>query len=377
MSSRSAQRGATIVPLIAGIPATVPFVGPETLERRSGRPLALRLGANESAFGPSPRARAAMVAAVDRVAHYSDPECYDLRTTLAARHNVGIEQVAIGSGIDDLLGLIVRACLGAGEVAVTSLGGYPTFTYHVTGFGGVLQRVPYRNDHSDLDGLVGAAKASGARLIYLANPDNPSGTWHSAAAIHALIDALPPHCTLVLDEAYADFAPADAVPTLDPADPRVLRLRTFSKAYGMAGARIGYAIATPEVIAAFDKIRNHFGVNRVAYEGALASLDDTAYLQTVIAEVARGRAEYVTLAHELGLPTLPSATNFVAIDVGSAARARALLAALATRDVFIRMPWGPPLDRCVRVTVGNETERAAFAAILRDVLPQLPLEPDA
>jgi histidinol-phosphate aminotransferase len=355
--------------LVADLPATIPFVGPEAIERQSGRPLRLRLGANESAFGVSPRAREAMRAAIDDIAHYGDPENYELRAALARHHRVGMEHIVIASGIDDLLGLVVRAFLGPGETAVTGLGAYPTFNYHVAGFGGTLERVPYRDDRNDLPALAHAARRTGARLVYLSNPDNPTGTWYTVDDLRRFVESVPPACLLLLDEAYTDFAPAEALLPPDPADPRVIHLRTFSKAHGMAGARIGYAIGDAQTIAAFEKIRLHFGVNLVAQAGALASLADTAFVREVAAEVARGRDEYAQLARELELVPLPSATNFVTIDVGGPKRARALLAALAARDVFIRMPGAPPLDRCVRVTVGTAPERAAFAAILREAWP--------
>lgn len=367
--SESIRSGAPFTRLVAGLPATIPFVAPEALVRQSGRPLALRLGANESTFGPSPRARAAMREAVEHIAYYADPENYELRAALAALHGVGLAHVVVASGIDDLLGLVVRGFLDSDDVAITSRGAYPTFNYHVAGFGGRLELVPYRDDRNDLESLADAARRSGARLVYLANPDNPSGTWHTAADVLAFVERLPPGCLLLLDEAYAEFAPDDAVPPIDVSDPRVLRLRMFSKAYGMAGARVGYALGEPGVIAGFEKIRLHFGVNLVAQSGALAALADREYLRDVVAAVAEGRRDYVELARELGLAAIPSAANFVAIDTGSNARARAFLAALADRDVFVRLPGAPPLDRCIRVTVGTAEERAAFAAIARDVWP--------
>ena len=367
--SDSLRPGAPFTRLVAGLPATVPFVAPEAIVRQTGRPLALRLGANESTFGPSPRARDAMRAAVEHIHYYADPENYELRAALAALYGVGVEHIVVASGIDDLLGLVVRGFLDSDEVAVTSLGAYPTFNYHVAGFGGRLERVHYHGDRNDLQGLADVARRTHARLVYLANPDNPSGTWHTAPDLLAFVERLPANCLLLLDEAYADFAPANALPPLDVADPRVLRLRTFSKAYGMAGARVGYALGEPGIIAGFEKIRLHFGVNLVAQAGALASLADSDYLQSVVAAVAEGRREYETLARELALSTIPSATNFVTIDTGSNARARAFHAVLAERDVFIRMPGAPPLDRCVRVTVGTPPERAAFAAVAREVWP--------
>lgn len=357
--------------LVADLPATVPFVAPEALERQHGRPIKLRLGANESNFGPSPKAKAAMRAVTERISWYGDPESYVLREALARFHGITMEQIVVGSGIDDLFGLVVRAFLEPGEKVVTSLGAYPTFNYIVSGYGGVLERVPYRSDQNDLQALAETAARIGARLAYLANPDNPSGSWHTASDVQAFLNSLPDDCLLLLDEAYCDFAPIDAVPPIDTSDPRVVRLRTFSKAYGMAGARIGYAIGDVETISAFEKIRLHFGVNLVAQTGALAALEDQAYLREVVAEVDRGRREYAELARSLGLPSIPSATNFVSIDVGGPEQARSLMAALAERDVFVRMPGAPPLNRCIRVTVGTAEQRAAFAPVLREVWPTI------
>ncbi len=353
--------------LVRGLPATAPFVGPEALERASGRRFALRLGANESGFGPSPRAQAAMREAVAQIAWYADPEGYDTRAAIARHMGVDVAHVGVGAGIDDLLGQMTRLFLEPGASVVASLGSYPTFAFHVVGLGGVLERPPYRDDRNDLEALAQAARRSQASLVYLANPDNPSGSWFTGADIEAFLDALPSTSVLLLDEAYMEFAPTEALAHLDADNPRVVRLRTFSKAYGMAGARIGYVIAAPAIVRALDKVRLHFGVNAVAHAGAQAALADQAYLDEIVAEVARGRAEYAALAHALGLTPLPSATNFVTIDVGGADRARAPVAALAERGVFIRMPGAAPLDRCIRVTVGAASERAAFAPIMREV----------
>ncbi len=376
------RKAAPTTRLVAELPATVPFVAPEALERASGCPFILRLGANESNFGPSPKAREAMRAAVDSVSNYGDPESYELRAALARHHGVAPENIVVASGIDDLLGLVVRIFLEPGETAVTSLGAYPTFNYHVAGFGGSLVRIPYRDDrndrndlNNDLEALAAAAQRASARMVYLANPDNPTGSWHTAHDLAAFLDHLPDGSLLLLDEAYIDFAPDEALLAIEASDPRLIHLRTFSKAHGMAGARIGYAVATSETIAAFDKVRLHFGVNSIAQAGALASIQDGDYLASVVAAVAQGRRDYETLARELGLTPLPSATNFVTIDVGGPARAKALVAALAAHDVFIRMPSAPPLDRCVRVTVGTPPERARLAAILREVWPRVTAHP--
>src|SRR6202163_4182419 len=218
MSEPSSPRG-RYARLTAALPSVVPFVPPEALERRICAALRLRIGANESNFGPSPRAVAAMAAAATQVNWYCDPEGFVLREALAARHGVARGNIVLGSGIDDLLGLIVRTVIDPGEVVAMSHGGYPTFAFHVNGFGGKIVTAPYRGDRNDPKALVAAARKSGARLLYLSNPDNPTGSWLSAAEQRALLAALPKGCLLILDEAYADFAPADAVPETDPEDP--------------------------------------------------------------------------------------------------------------------------------------------------------------
>lgn len=351
-------------PIVAGLPATTPFVGPETLERRRGDRFKARVGANESAFGPSPLALEAMRHAAGQVHWYGDPENHDLRHALAAAHGVTPEEICVGAGIDGLLGLTVRMLASPGTPVVTSLGAYPTFTYHVAGVGARLETVPYRDDHEDPDALLDKAAAVDAPLVYVANPDNPMGSWWSADTVQAMIDRLPAGRVLALDEAYIDFAPDGTAPAIDPADPRVLRFRTFSKAYGMAGARVGYAIGHRALITGLNKIRNHFEVNRIAQAGALASLLDSAHVAGVIGAVGAGREAYGRLAGQLGFTALASAANFVAIDVGSGERARALLSALNALGVFIRMPGVPPLDRCIRISVGTPAERDIVAAAL-------------
>ncbi len=353
-------------PLVDGLPAEIPFTAPERLERDHGRPVELRLGANESAFGVARGVREAMTSAVDRIAWYGDPESLELRDEIARRHDVTPENVSVGAGIDDLLGLAVRVLLEPDDVGIGPLGGYPMFPFHVAGYGGRVETVPYRDDRCDLPGLAAAARRHGARLVYLANPDNPSGSVVSAAEVAAFSDELPEGAVLLLDQAYAELSSAAAeTPPID--DRRVICLRTFSKAFGLAGARIGYALASPVIVGAFDKVRAHFAVNRVAQAGALASLRDRDFLERVRVENAAGLADYAALGAELGAPILPSATNFALFDFGTAERAEAVLAALDERMVFVRKPQVPNLDRCIRVSVGAPEERRHFGKILRDL----------
>ncbi|MEM7427584.1 MAG: pyridoxal phosphate-dependent aminotransferase [Pseudomonadota bacterium] len=352
-------------PLVARLPSTVPFVGPEAQERARGSGFKARIGANESVFGPSPKAVEAMKQAAAETWMYADPENHDLKRALAEYHGVRPENVVVGEGIDGLLGYTARMFVESGVKVVTSLGAYPTFNFHVDGFGGELVKVPYRDDREDPQALIETARSSGARLIYISNPDNPMGTWWDADTIQQMIQSVPEGAVLLLDEAYCEFAPDGAIPPIDTANPNVLRYRTFSKARGMAGARIGYAIGEAELIRGFDKIRNHFGVNRVAQAGALAALGDEDHLRDVVAKVVRARARIGEIAAANGLEALPSAANFVAIDCGrDGDYARSVLSSLVERDVFVRMPGVSPQDRCIRVSAGTEADLGILAETL-------------
>ena len=372
--------------LVAGLDAANPFIGPEALERAAGRRFRVRVGANESAFGMSPRARAAAAAALARLSWYGDPENHDLRADLAAYHGVRVDQVLVGAGIDDLLALLVRAFAAGGGRAVMPRGSYATFAYHAATFGVALDTAPYgAGDQVDLGALAAQARVSeslrlraaagggdrGATVVYVANPDNPSGTWQPEAAVHRFLAELPERCVVALDEAYVDYAPTAPARTLLTEDARVVTMRTFSKAHGMAGARVAYAVGDAGVCAGLDRVRLQFGVSRVAQEAARAALADGAFVASVAREVAAGREAYRELGRALGVPTLPSATNFVCFDLGSRQRAEAVMAALLGRGVFVRKPPAPPLDRCIRLTVGTAAERDIVAVALREVLNEV------
>jgi histidinol-phosphate aminotransferase len=360
------------MPLIAGLPASVPFVGPETQERLRGRSFRARIGANENGFGPSPLAVAAMQAAAPGIWKYGDPESHDLRHALAAIHGVAPTNIVVGEGIDGLLGLAVRLIVLPGTPVITSLGAYPTFNFHVEGFGGRLVKVPYTGEREDWRGLITAAREQSAALVYIANPDNPMGTVWPAADIAEMIASLPQTCVLCLDEAYGEFAPDGTLPPIEVTHPRVLRFRTFSKAWGMAGARIGYAIGEAGLIRQFEKVRNHFGVNALAQAGALASLSDPGHLIRIRADVGVARARIGEIARANGFTPIPSATNFVTVDCGrDGDYARALLKALIERDVFVRMPGVAPLDRCIRIGCGPAAELDVLEAVLPEAVQAL------
>lgn len=357
-------------PLVQSLPATVPFVGPEAIERNRGLMVKARIGANENGFGPSHAVIAAIAEAATDTWKYNDPENFELKAALAAHLGIRAENIAIGEGIDDLLGLIVRMVIEPGFPVVTSFGAYPTFNFHVAGFGGRLVTTPYIDDREDLNGLLDLVRRENAPLVYFANPDNPMGSWHTADDIVAFAKALPETCLMILDEAYCETGPADATPAMAALIdmPNILRTRTFSKAYGLAGARIGYAISTPGTAQAFDKIRNHFGMARISTAAALAALKDQAYLTKVIGDISASRDRIAKIARDNGLLPLASATNFVAVDCGrDGVYARSIVDGLMEHGVFIRMPGVAPLNRCIRISAGTEKDMA----LLEEALPQV------
>lgn len=356
---------APFTPLVDSLPSSVPFVGPEALERRTGISFRARIGANESVFGPSPKVADAMRGAATEMWQYCDPENHQLRCALADHLGIEPANVMVGEGIDGLFGYAVRMFVEPGVAVATSRGAYPTFNFHVQGYGGRLVMTPYVNDREDPASLLALAREERARLIYFANPDNPMGGWWDAGAVTGMIDALPDGAVLMLDEAYGEFAPPGTLPPIDVSNPRVLRFRTFSKAYGLAGMRLGYCIGHASVIGAFDKIRNHFGISRMAQIAGVAALTDQAHLNGVVAQVAAAREGITRIAHDNHLRPLPSATNFVAVDLGrDGDYARSTLEALGRAGVFVRMPGVAPLNRAIRITAGRPEDLRILAAEL-------------
>ena len=351
------------------LPSTVPFVGPETQERQLEREFLARIGANESVFGPSPLVCEAIKQEAGAIWQYGDPENFDLKVALAQKHKVDFSNIVIGEGIDGLLGYLVRLFVTKDVSVVTTDGAYPTFNYHVIGFGGTLIKVPFLHDHEDPSAIIKMAHDTQARLVYVSNPNNPMGTFHGPEIIHKMLQDLPKECLLCLDEAYADFVEESALPVLDANHPQLIRFRTFSKAYGLAGVRVGYAITNASLSIAFNKVRNHFGVNRLAQVAALAALSDTAHLEAVKIQVKHSLARIADIAAANHCKAIASRTNFIAIDcMKDGAFAQRVLAVLINKGMFARMPAVAPQNRCIRISAGTEQHLDLFEKIFPEAL---------
>ena len=347
--------------IVKTLPSSVPFVGPEAQERRLGKNFEARIGANESVFGPSPKAVLAMTDEIGQAWKYGDPESFDLKHALAKKHNVAFENIIVGEGIDGLLGYLVRLFIEQGDNVVTTDGAYPTFNYHVEGFGGQLHKVPFKDDTEDLDNLLNKVRETKAKMLYVSNPNNPMGTLNSVNDINNLIEYLPTETLLCLDEAYIDFVPTELIPEISINKSNVIRMRTFSKAYGMAGARVGYGIAAKDLILNFEKVRNHFGMSRIAQVGALVSINDNKFISDVISKVESSKSRIAKIALANNCKVIKSFTNFVAIDCcENADYAKKVLESLIQQGVFVRMPYSFPQNRCIRVTAGLDKDIDLF-----------------
>lgn len=353
---------------------TNPFPGLQALERRLGHTLPHRIGSNEGLDMPHQALAARFGPALAELARtYGDAEAWQLRSMLSEALDVPMDSLLVDAGADSLMALTLRALCDDGSTVITSAGTYPTWSYFVRGQGCRQVEVDYASAEGylapDLQALAEAARGEKARVVYLANPDNPAGYLHTDADVLALRKALPEACTLVLDEAYHDFREDAWQPAANRVWPGVIRLRTFSKAHGLAGLRIGYAIATPETLAMLMKVRIHYAVSSLALAAAetvLAHPDETrAHVDDVIAR-RRALSDWLRAC---GAEVLPSTTNFVSLRLGDAERAAAVHRALLEEGTLIHRPTHPALGDVLRISALEDAlvpgRLDALAAALR------------
>ena len=347
-------------------------------ERESGV-RCVKMASNENPFGPSPRAVEAIRTAVSQANFYPDNDCAELRRALAERHGLQREQILVGDGSTALLDVIARTLLAPGLNAVTSERSFIVYPIVTQAAGGRLIEVPMREHAYDLDAIRAAINPD-TRIVYLANPNNPTGTMFDAAATDRFLDRLPEHVLVVLDEAYCDFAAHFAAArgityshSLDYVRQgrKVVVLRTFSKAHGLAGLRVGYGFGPPALLQALGRVRPAFSVSGVAEAGALAALEDTAHVQKAVENNAAEAPRLAKELTELGLHPVPTCANFLYFDAGeeSGAFARRMQA----EGIIVRAlsAWGAP--HAIRVTVGTPEHNRMFLAALKKVLQRAPV----
>ena len=355
-------------PHILALTAYEPGKPEEELRRELGIDDVVKLASNENPYGPSPKAVEAVSGASLALHRYPDPRGHDLKAALAAHHGVHRSELCLGNGSNEIIDLICRVFASRGEHVVF---GHPSFPcYRI---GSVAQEldftaVPLREHlHWNVDDLLAAVRPE-TKLLFVANPNNPTGSHLGGADLARLLGALPDRVIAVVDEAYFEYVDAsDFVPAteLRHQRERLAVLRTFSKAYGLAALRVGYVLGTAAMVAELDRLRAPFNVNTAGQVAALAALDDPTHLRATVEATVRDRAVLAEALRAAGHRVAPSQANFVLADVGQPGRA--VYEALLTEGVIVR-PMGPPLERWVRVTVGRPEENQRFLEALGRVL---------
>jgi histidinol-phosphate aminotransferase len=336
------------------------------LKQELGLARLVKLSSNEGAFGPLPAAVAAFEWAAGELNRYPDGGGLRLREALAERHGVPLAQVVLGNGADELIRLCAIASLESGERGAFPWPSFPSYLASVVCCGADAVQTPLSGRGFDLDALLEAARAPRTKLVYVANPNNPTGTLVERGELRRFLDELPPNVLCVLDEAYADYADPEpeGIALVRRGRPRLCALRTFSKVYGLAALRVGYAIASPEVADTLDRVRNIFNVSQPAQEAALASLRERDAVAERVAHARRSREPLRAAMAAAGLDSEPSQANFVFADVpngGGAALAERLL---LRAGVMIRSLEGFGAPGAIRVTVGTEEENVLVGEAL-------------
>jgi histidinol-phosphate aminotransferase len=335
---------------------------------------AVKLASNENPFGPSPKAIEAIQRAATEVNWYPDADSSELRQAIAARHNVPADHVLVAAGSSSLLYVIGRTVLAPGLNAVTSDLSFITYPLVVQAAGSTLKKAPMKDMGYDLDAIL-AAIDKNTRVVFLANPNNPTGSCLPASAIDHFLDRVPSHVIVVLDEAYSDFAEVFArergVEYSHSVDyvregRNVVVLRTFSKAQGLAGLRIGYGIAHPELIQYFSRVKVVFSVSAIAEAAGLAAMQDMAHVEKTMRNNVEG-AKYLTAKlAELGFKTQQTWANFIYAEIGE--DSVALARRLQEEGVIIRPLSGWGAKTAIRVSVGTPEENERFVAAMKKVM---------
>ena len=360
MTPRAPSHVEQIEPYVPGKPI-------EELERELGLRNSIKLASNENPAGPSPRVIAAVRSAIPRLNRYPDGSGYYLRERIAAAHGVGMQQIVLGNGSTELVEVLARTFLGNDGWAVMADQSFIMYRIATMAVNGRARIVPLDGMTHDLNAMARATTAD-VRLVYIANPNNPTGTYVSDAALESFLRAVPEEVVVVLDEAYADYVDADDYPNGARhviAGRNVAVLRTFSKIHGLAGLRVGYAVTTEAIAASMEKIRSPFNTGSLGQAAALAALDDSDHL---IASRDLNRVERAFVESELrrrGWSYTPTVANFHLIDLGRPALP--VYEHLLRQGIIVRPMSTYNFPSCLRVTIGTREENLRFLEALEGV----------
>jgi histidinol-phosphate aminotransferase len=354
---------------VASLTPYVPGKPIEEVEREYGVSDVAKLASNENALGPSPRALAAAREACAKVHLYPDGSAFHLKAALAAKLGVTADEIVVGNGSNELLELVVRTFVGEGEEVLTAAQSFVVYRLASQAHGRTCVEVPLREHRYDLPAMAERLSAR-TKVVFLANPDNPNGTYFGAAELERFLAAVPERALVVLDEAYVEFVTAGDFPDglqVRKGRPNVVVCRTFSKIHGLAGLRLGYAVASPEIASYLDRVRAPFNVNLVAQAAGLAALADEEHVARSRALVASELPFIADGLRALGAAPVPSQANFVFADFPGRP-APALFDALLRQGVVVRPMHGYGFPTAQRITVGLRPENEKLLAALRKVL---------
>jgi histidinol-phosphate aminotransferase len=344
----------------------------EEVKREFGLTDVIKLASNENPLGASPKVLAALHAALDEINYYPDAQSYYVREALSRRFGLPADQIALGNGADGLIRELCVAYLEEGDEVIVSQSSFPVYDVSTQVMGGRLVKTPLKNQSLDLAAMAAAITAR-TKVIFVCNPNNPTGTIVTAAEVEPFMAKLPDKVLVVFDEAYYEFVDSteypDSLRYVREGRKNVLVMRTFSKVYGIAGIRLGFALACPEVMTALLTVRESFPVNRLAQAAGLAALEDGEFLRRTVEMNHSGRLYLYREFERLGLPCMRSHTNFVLVKVGP--QAGQVFQALLRKGIIVRPCAGYDLPEYLRITVGTPEQNVRLIQTLDAILPAL------
>jgi len=355
----------------SGIPGLTPYTPGKPiaeLERELGIRDSIKLASNENPMGPSPAVVEAVMAALPELGRYPDGGGFALRAALAAHHGVGPDAITLGNGSNDCLDLIARTFLQPGAESLFSEHAFAVYPISTQAVGATARVAPARDYGHDLEAMA-ARVSEHTRVVWIANPNNPTGTWLAAGPLRDFLASLPRTCIAVVDEAYIEYVQEPDYPNASRwlADfPNLIVTRTFSKAHGLASLRVGYALSDPAIADLLNRVRQPFNVNSLAQVAALASLSDPVHIRHHVEQNRSGLAQLAAGFERLGLGYIPSVGNFIAVDLGRPAAP--VNEALMREGCIVRPVANYGLPNHLRVTVGLESENARLLRALERVI---------